>query len=251
MTDTIDPTKIHQSFLEDLRDNPNLTALADGVIQEANRQFFHPIGWMLGVRVENPDGISGLFLVHDDDPEGCGFADLDDEDRAKAAKVREVQQRMAAIRTKNLGYVIQPLEPPTRPGQIDGPLAESAEEYEASYGEMPPDSDIEPGILQTVLWLRAQGYRTVASCDGHGEDLPWVTCDVPDPAEMVETSIRLHYLMVRNGLPADPVTDDGKCQPYFRVEAHYFAPHGMAGVKLIGVDDDMMRRHGVLPQRMG
>lgn len=64
-----------------------------GFLQEANRQFFHPHGLALEVRI-NQDGTEWLGGIWDsrDDPEGIFFADGMIE-RDKIARVEDERER--------------------------------------------------------------------------------------------------------------------------------------------------------------
>lgn len=105
-------------------DKMNLKEFRDlGVLQEANRQFFHPLGLALGVYwdeddLENKKGVDTEIaepigiIVYDwrDDPEGSAFITLDDDDsREKAASVAELKAKKAEIRREKFGWVIQPI----------------------------------------------------------------------------------------------------------------------------------------------
>lgn len=77
-----------------------------GFLQEANRQFFHPLGLALEVS-KGDDGklsVSGVWDFRSD-PEGIFF---DEVDLAKCAEVREERKRHEDARIKKFGYVIQP-----------------------------------------------------------------------------------------------------------------------------------------------
>ena len=90
--------------------------LNNGVLQELNRQFLHPLGYRLEVRT-NPDGtpncagqMSWLSITGDGDPEGQLFDDLANEvAAAKAAFVANLLAERAIVRTEVLGWVIQPI----------------------------------------------------------------------------------------------------------------------------------------------
>lgn len=90
-----------------------------GLLQEVNRQFFHPLGLALAVGHDDETGEWTLAGIHDgrDDPEGYMFDELDDQAVERGhAIVAEQMQRMV-IRRERLGYGVQPLadlgnEPP-------------------------------------------------------------------------------------------------------------------------------------------
>lgn len=75
-----------------------------GILHEANRLFFHPLGLALEVRLED-----GLLALQDwrDDEEGVEFAPAT-LDRDKAERFHALVQRRHESRCLRLGYVIQP-----------------------------------------------------------------------------------------------------------------------------------------------
>ena len=81
-----------------------------GFLQEANRQFFHPLGLALEVIIEE-DGSCRLGGIWDyrEDPEGIVFADPLEAD--KSAMVSEERKRHEKTRIALFGgWVIQPVE---------------------------------------------------------------------------------------------------------------------------------------------
>lgn len=87
--------------------------ITSGICQEANRQFFHPLGLALTV-IEFADG-SRQLSIQDlrDDPEGFAFADdwmQTDEAAAKAKYVRDLHTTKAVARQAALGYIVQPVK---------------------------------------------------------------------------------------------------------------------------------------------
>lgn len=85
-----------------------------GFLQEANRQFFHPLGLALEVVINYGTGEEHLGGIWDyrDDPEGIRYEGFDDADRGKAQRVRELQEAKAQTRLTALGYVVQPIPEP-------------------------------------------------------------------------------------------------------------------------------------------
>ncbi len=86
------------------------TLVDGGYLQEANRQFFHPLGLALALE-------DGALRVWDcrDDPEGICFADglpL----RAKATHIAVTEGSRYAARKTALGYWVQPLPPAVAKG---------------------------------------------------------------------------------------------------------------------------------------
>lgn len=70
-----------------------------GVIQEANRQFFHPLGLELSAA-------EGLSVATAGDAAG---ALMDDVDEGKARAVRVILDAKARERVRLFGWVVQPL----------------------------------------------------------------------------------------------------------------------------------------------
>jgi hypothetical protein len=83
-----------------------------GFLQEANRQFFHPLGLALVVR-EASDGSVTLEGVADyrDDPEGIMFEAFEPGDIRRADEIESLRQSRIDAREK-FGFVngIQPLK---------------------------------------------------------------------------------------------------------------------------------------------
>lgn len=87
----------------------------EGYLQELNRQFLHPLGLALEVRIAE-DGTETLGGVWDDrdDPEGIYFM-VEDEEALKgfAEKAEAISAFQAArmpARTRRLGHWIQPTD---------------------------------------------------------------------------------------------------------------------------------------------
>ena len=79
-----------------------------GFLQEANRQFFHPLGLALEIAVDPETGEEKLGGIWDyrGDPEGIIFAE-DTIDSQKTKRVLRMQKRKAKLRKALLGYVYQ------------------------------------------------------------------------------------------------------------------------------------------------
>jgi len=84
-----------------------------GFLQEANRQFFHPLGLALSVNLNEITGDEieiGDIWDSREDPEGIIFDNLDGpENKTKANYVKKLATMKAKARMKMLGYVIQPI----------------------------------------------------------------------------------------------------------------------------------------------
>ncbi len=81
-----------------------------GFLQEANRQFFHPLGLALEVIVnDDGDGLElGGIWDYRDDPEGMEF-DESVLSREKACAVAALRSTKADARMARLGSVVQPI----------------------------------------------------------------------------------------------------------------------------------------------
>lgn len=92
-----------------------------GFLQEANRQFFHPLGLALEITREE-DGTERISGVWDfrDDPEGVMFTDLSDDDaREKAAHVAALREsKRAAREALFFGDIVQPLGAVTKAPEL-------------------------------------------------------------------------------------------------------------------------------------
>lgn len=79
--------------------------LDSGIIQEANRRFFHPLGLALGTY---PDGRLEIQDRRAEDPAGVLFDDSDPEAKRKAEAFLELMRVRHRGRWMELGFVIQP-----------------------------------------------------------------------------------------------------------------------------------------------
>ena len=93
-----------------------------GLLQEVNRQFFHPLGLALAVSVNDQGKVVGIPGIQDSraDQQGMVFSSIGREHILRADNVTREQQRRAAIRQAALGYVIQPIPSPTGSEQTMG-----------------------------------------------------------------------------------------------------------------------------------
>ncbi len=87
----------------------------EGFLQEANRQFFHPLGLALEIIIDDETGVCRLGGVWDyrDDPEGMIFDESLITKKAfidKFNKVDTLRKRKANERLKTLGYEVQPVK---------------------------------------------------------------------------------------------------------------------------------------------
>ena len=94
---------------DDICTNADMEAFSDeGLLQEANRLFFHPVGFALAMVCdeENPDEPAQLRLYKTDDPEGFTFGDMLDPRKTESANVFFGNKAIA--RNRRLGYVTEP-----------------------------------------------------------------------------------------------------------------------------------------------
>jgi len=87
-----------------------------GLLQEVNREFLHPLGLALSLKINKSTGAVKFQGIWDarHDPEGIIFnePELDTDDaRAKAANVFKMRQEKAPARVAALGYIIQQIPP--------------------------------------------------------------------------------------------------------------------------------------------
>lgn len=87
----------------------NITEFREkGFLQEANRQFFHPLGLALEVIIDNETGVERLGGIWDyrDDPEGITFAPLN-INQEKINHVKSLRDSKEEARVKAIGGVVQ------------------------------------------------------------------------------------------------------------------------------------------------
>ena len=82
-----------------------------GFLQEANRQFFHPLGLALEVSIDNETGEEKLNGVWDyrNDAEGILFGD-NTIDTQKVADVKSLYDEKSKVRMERYGFIVQPAE---------------------------------------------------------------------------------------------------------------------------------------------
>lgn len=97
---TSDATEIKRMDIKEFREF--------GFLQEANRQFFHPLGLALEIVIED-DGTERLGGIWDyrDDPEGVYFGEPPDGD--KAVRVYDLFNGKADERIGRMDSVCQPV----------------------------------------------------------------------------------------------------------------------------------------------
>lgn len=87
-----------------------------GILQEVNRQFFHPMGLALAVNLDQETGEYTGYSLLDyrdqiDDNTGMIYADLDsDKAMRKHNTVADMQWKYKKNREKKLGWYVQPVE---------------------------------------------------------------------------------------------------------------------------------------------
>lgn len=99
--------------------------------------------------------------------------------------------------------------------------------------------DLDPGIRQTVLWLREHGFETTDSGDGVSKkdliasgdalDYPHVAIQV-QPRALIDESGRLFDLLGKHGITPDSGT----------IQAMYAPADGIAVIMLMSVNDDSL-----------
>lgn len=147
-----------------------------GLLQEVNRQFFHPLGLALEVIVQADGRVSGFGGVWDfrADPEGMAFRD-EDLDETQAEVVAAMRQEKAEARRKLFGAVVQPIPLSHFAGNEDA-LSEAVQRVRALH----------PGAVAQVLdgeIRSAEAWGETATADalrrvrraliGSGEEVGW------------------------------------------------------------------------------
>ena len=95
-----------------------------GYLQEANRQFFHPIGLELSIRFDNDEN-GELFIIDDrENLEGMKYPELSDKESFdKNANIINITRKRFPIRIRDLGYLVQPIILP-----VSNPIPEKYKE---------------------------------------------------------------------------------------------------------------------------
>lgn len=81
-----------------------------GYLQELNRQFLHPLGLSLAIKVEDGKRTFYAFYDHRESKEDLLF-EPGLLDPTKAKFVEREQEERGQVRSSRLGFVVQPIEP--------------------------------------------------------------------------------------------------------------------------------------------
>lgn len=107
---------------------------------------------------------------------------------------------------------------------------------------------LNPGIRETVAFLRAHGFATIDSGDGRtheyecDQSVAYVHMRVMPPDDLISESQRLYDLLGDRIVFSDPVMDGDTVTLGPMIEAHYSPRDGIATISLWHVDDDTLRR---------
>lgn len=80
-----------------------------GYLQEANRQFFHPLGLAMAITLNEAGEYVFHGIIDSDDPTGIYF---DNIDPGKAYNVAYRWWNIAELRRRKLGFIVQPSQNP-------------------------------------------------------------------------------------------------------------------------------------------
>jgi hypothetical protein len=105
--------------------------------------------------------------------------------------------------------------------------------------------EIDPGIRETVRWLRSLGFDTTDSGDGKSKprdpgevlDFPHVFMVVKRPRWLVDEANVLRMLLHERGIPIQQQGPDASTPS---IQANYDPGNGSATLMLMGVDDTML-----------
>jgi len=81
-----------------------------GYLQEINRQFLHPLGLSLALKVEDGKREFHAIYDHRDSKEALIFKPGLLE-QSKADRVEREQEELGQVRLAGMGFIIQPIEP--------------------------------------------------------------------------------------------------------------------------------------------
>lgn len=83
------------------------TLREDGYLQEVNREFFHPLGLALGIKLHGGEFVTIDIMDARDDADGYVFnSDIDLDEKAK--KLHDIREARKDARVESLGYWVQP-----------------------------------------------------------------------------------------------------------------------------------------------
>lgn len=156
--------------MADPKPHPSLTSAElreSGLLQEANRRFFHPLGLALAVEIGG-DHDGRLRVLDDrDDPEGFYFdGDALDGFVARAGAVAAEWRRRAAPRRAALGYVVQPAaDPAAFAGLTDAELDEVIGLFVDKALNCGVAGDLDRGRLDTLIGTALVDFAMLI--DGH------------------------------------------------------------------------------------
>lgn len=106
--------------------------------------------------------------------------------------------------------------------------------------EEPNYDEMNPGIRQTVKWLRDNGFQTTDSGDGKTGDCecdhpyPYVAMTVTNPDRLISETLRLVDLLNDQGITIEAMTEENVTPV---VQASYDAGDGYAVIFMANVDD--------------
>lgn len=104
------------------------------------------------------------------------------------------------------------------------------------------DETLNPGIRETVAWVRSLGFETCDSGDGQthehacDRDHAYVVISVADPAMMVTFAKELHRILRIRGIAPGPVGGRLPC-----IQASFDPENGLAFIDLMNLDDALLR----------
>ncbi len=86
--------------------------VSSGLLQEVNRQFFHPLGLALEVMCEEDGTVTAITGIQDNRcyAEGMYFGEFTEDSVRKMKEVEDLMKFTKECREEMLGYFIQPVE---------------------------------------------------------------------------------------------------------------------------------------------
>jgi hypothetical protein len=105
---------------------------------------------------------------------------------------------------------------------------------------------LDDGIRETVLWLRANGFKTIDSGDGKKDHpcahpFPNVWMEVAPETALFETD-RLAVLLASHGIDIDDHDDDA---PHVAM-VYTPAQKRETVIRMFNIDDELLRKHGLI-----
>lgn len=109
--------------------------------------------------------------------------------------------------------------------------------------EEPNYEEMNPGIRQTVKWLRSLDFETTDSGDGKTGDcecdhpFPYVAMTVSDPDQLIYETLRLQLQLIKLGVKIEPMNEEGTTAS---LQASYDVGDKYSVIFMANIDDEKL-----------